>query len=160
MHERILYEKYKSNFVNKKSNSQQSLFPKYIELNKGDFQLMNEMIKEIKLLGFDIDIFGKNSVIINGIPSGSEEIDEKYLIESFIEELKLNNEKLNDDKNENIIRSFAKRCRVSEEKKLEINEMKSLIDQLFSCDISNYTPDGRKIFIQINKEQINNLFNV
>jgi len=160
MHERILYEKYKSNFVNKKSNSQQSLFPKYIELNKGDFQLMNEMIKEIKLLGFDIDIFGKNSVIINGIPSGSEEIDEKYLIESFIEELKLNNEKLSDDKNENIIRSFAKRCRVSEEKKLEINEMKSLIDQLFSCNISNYTPDGRKIFIQINKEQINNLFHV
>ncbi len=160
MHERILYEKYKSNFVNKKSNSQQSLFPKYIELNKGDFQLMNEMIKEIKLLGFDIDIFGKNSVIINGIPSGSEEIDEKYLIESFIEELKLNNEKLSYNKNENIIRSFAKRCRVSEEKKLEINEMKSLIDQLFSCDISNYTPDGQKIFTQINKEQINNLFHV
>ena len=34
MHERILYEKYKSNFENKKSNSQQSLFPKYVELNK------------------------------------------------------------------------------------------------------------------------------
>ena len=107
-----------------------------------------------------LDIFGKNSVVINGIPSGSEEIDEKYLIEGFIEELKLNNEKLTDEKNEKIIRSFAKRCRISKEKKLEINEMKSLIDQLFSCEISNYTPDGKKIFIQINKEQINNLFYV
>ena len=66
MHERILYEKYKSNFENKKSNSQQSLFPKYVELNKTDFQLMSEMIDEIKLLGFDIDIFGDNSIIING----------------------------------------------------------------------------------------------
>ena len=160
MHERILYEKYKSNFENKKSNSQQSLFPKYVELNKTDFQLMSEMIDEIKLLGFDIDIFGDNSIIINGIPSGSEEIDEKNLIESFIEEMKLNNEKINENKNEKIIRSFAKRCRISEEKKLEESEMKSLIDQLFSCEISNYTPDGEKIFIQINKEQINNLFNV
>ena len=160
MHERILYEKYKSNFKNKKSNSQQSLFPKYIELNKTDFQLMSEMIDEIKVLGFDIDIFGDNSIIINGIPSGSEEIDEKNLIESFIEEMKLNNEKIDDNKNEKIIRSFAKRCRISEEKKLEEDEIKSLIDQLFSCEISNYTPDGEKIFIQINKEQINNLFNV
>ena len=160
MHERILYEKYKSNFQNKKSNSQQSLFPKYVELNKTDFQLMRDMIEEIKLLGFDIDIFGDNSIIINGIPSGSEEIDEKNLIESFIEEMKLNNEKINENKNEKIIRSFAKRCRISEKKKLEESEMKSLIDQLFSCEISNYTPDGEKIFIQINKEQINNLFNV
>jgi len=160
MHERILYEKYKSNFQNKKSNSQQSLFPKYVELNKTDFQLMSDMIDEIKLLGFDIDIFGDNSIIINGIPSGSEEIDEKNLIESFIEEMKLNNEKFNDNKNEKIIRSFSKRCRIPEEKKLEESEMKSLIDQLFSCEISNYTPDGEKIFIQINKEQINNLFHV
>ena len=84
----------------------------------------------------------------------------KNLIESFIEEMKLNNEKIDDNKNEKIIRSFAKRCRISEEKKLEEDEIKSLIDQLFSCEISNYTPDGEKIFIQINKEQINNLFNV
>ena len=160
MHERILYEKYKANFKNKKSNSQQSLFPKYIELNKTDFQLMSELINEIKLLGFDIDIFGTNSVVINGIPSGSEDINEKHLIESFIEELKLNNESFSDDKNEKIIRSFAKRCRIREEKKLEIDEMKSLIDQLFSCKIFNYTPDGEKIFIQINKNQINKFFDV
>ena len=52
---------------------------------------MKIIFEDIRSIGFDIDYFGKNSVVINGTPAGINDVNEKDLIEGFIEEVKNNN---------------------------------------------------------------------
>ncbi|MDH5608586.1 MAG: DNA mismatch repair endonuclease MutL, partial [Cyclobacteriaceae bacterium] len=67
-HERILFERYQSRSRGQSGVSQASLFPQHIELNPADMALVMEIQPEIRMLGFDIELFGKNSVALNGIP--------------------------------------------------------------------------------------------
>ena len=71
------------------SNSQQNLFPQYIEFNSSDYEIIKNIIPDIRSLGFNIEIFGKNSIVINGIQTGLDDINEKEIIESFLEEISI-----------------------------------------------------------------------
>ena len=68
-HERILFEKFSNQIKNKTAQSQQSLFPQTITFHAADFALVLEMQQEIEALGFRIEIFGKNTILVNGVPA-------------------------------------------------------------------------------------------
>ena len=156
--QRILYEKFKNSSLNSNANSQQNLFPKYIEFNNSDFQLIKEMLNDIKSIGFNIDVFGKNSVIINGVPTGLDDINEEEIIEGFIEEIKKNNQNLKAEKKEIILKSFSRKAKIINNKRLNHKEMESIIDRLFACANPKYSPDGELNFVELSDDKIKNLF--
>ena len=156
--QRILYEKFKNSSLNSNANSQQNLFPKYIEFNNSDFQLIKEMLNDIKSIGFNIDVFGKNSVIINGVPTGLDDINEEEIIESFIEEIKKNNQNLKAEKKEILLKSFSRKAKIINNKRLNHKEMESIIDRLFACTNPKYSPDGELNFVELGNDKIKNLF--
>ena len=156
--QRILYEKFKNSSLNSNANSQQNLFPKYIEFNNSDFQLIKEMLNDIKSIGFNIDVFGKNSVIINGVPTGLDDINEEEIIEGFIEEIKKNNQNLKAEKKEIILKSFSRKAKIINNKRLNDKEMESIIDRLFACENPKYSPDGELNFVELGDDKIKNLF--
>jgi len=156
--QRILYEKFKNSSLNSNANSQQNLFPKYIEFNNSDFQLIKEILNDIKSIGFNIDIFGKNSVIINGVPTGLDDINEEEIIEGFIEEIKKNNQNLKVEKKEIILKSFSRKAKIINNKRLNDKEMESIIDRLFACENPKYSPDGELNFVELGDDKIKNLF--
>ena len=155
--QRILYEKFINSNINTYTNTQQSLFPQYIEFNKSDFKIIQEIIDDIKSIGFNIDFFGENSVVINGIPNGLDDINEKEIIEGFIEEIKNNNsDKL--EKRDLIIKFFSKKAKIINNKSLSITEMNLIIDRLFACKNSKYSPDGKQNYIELGIDKVENLF--
>ena len=156
--QRILYEKFKNSSLNSNANSQQNLFPKYIEFNNSDFQLIKEILNDIKSIGFNIDVFGKNSVIINGVPTGLDDINEEEIIEGFIEEIKNNNQNLKAEKKEIILKSFSRKAKIINNKRLNDKEMESIIDRLFACKNPKYSPDGELNFVELSDDKIKNLF--
>ncbi len=68
-HERILYEKALANFENSLPTTQQLLFPQTVQLSASDYTLAKELIPHLEKLGFDLKPFGKNTVVIEGIPA-------------------------------------------------------------------------------------------
>ena len=84
-HERILYEHYFKTKAQAPLPSQQILFPEQLELSAKDFSLVESLLPEFKLLGFDIEIFGKNSIVVNGAPGDLENTNEAHTIENIIE---------------------------------------------------------------------------
>ena len=156
--QKILYEKFKKSSLNSNAHSQQNLFPKYIEFNNSDFQLIKEILNDIKSIGFNIDVFGKNSVIINGVPAGLDDINEEEIIEGFVEEIKKNNQNLKTEKKEIILKSFSKKAKIINNKRLNHKEMESIIDRLFACKNPKYSPDGELNFVELNDNKIKNLF--
>lgn len=158
-HERILYEKYQAALERNAGFSQQFLFPQAIELSPSDFSLVMELENEIKSLGFLFNIFGKNTLVINGVPADYNGGNEKELFEGLLEQFKQNRRELTLDKRENLARSMARRTAVKAGHRLSNKEMSSLIDQLFGCANPNYSPDGQLTYYILDLNKISNFFN-
>jgi len=153
-YERILYEKYNNNLKNKKSFTQQLLFPKTLDLQPADYQLVIEIQEEIKALGFSFEEFGQHTIKINGVPPEVQEENEKEIFEGLVQQFKTNQTDLQLDRLENIARSFSKRSSskyMGELSKIEIN---LLIHQLFETAVPSYTPNGEPIMTILSLEQL------
>tara|TARA_B100001559_G_scaffold317314_1_gene322307 strand:+ start:285 stop:2060 length:1776 start_codon:yes stop_codon:yes gene_type:complete len=155
--QRIIYEKYEKG-INKFTNTQQNLFPQYIDLNQSDFEIIKTIIEDIKSIGFDIDYFGENSVVVNGIPAGLNDINEKDLVEGFIEEVKNCNSDLDKEKRDKILKFFSKKVKIISSKILNEDQMNLIIDKLFACKNPKFTPDGKQNYIELGIEKVENLF--
>lgn len=145
-HERVLFEKFISQLKNKSGESQQSLFPQSVTLGAADFALLMEMEQEVQALGFRFEIFGKNTVLVNGSPPQIANGREKQLFEGLLEQFKINQAELSVPLPENLARALAKRAAIKAGQKLMAEEMRSLADSLMVCRTPNYTPEGTPTF--------------
>ncbi|MBL7917127.1 MAG: DNA mismatch repair endonuclease MutL [Bacteroidia bacterium] len=157
-HERILYEHYFSTKQQTPLTTQQILFQEQIELSMKDFQLIENILPELKILGFDIEIFGKNSIVVNGVPGELENLNVLNTIENIIESYKLNTIDTKMDVHDNVCRALAKNTSIKNGKILDTNEMQLLVSHLMHCENFSFTPDGKTIFMQVEKDQIDKHF--
>lgn len=157
-HERILYEGYLEKLQDQSGTSQQQLFTQTVEFSPGDTEILLGILDEINLLGFDIQHFGKNTFIINGIPAelvGRK--DESKVLDQLIAQYKFGIE-LNLDIKENIARSMARSAAIKRGQSLTKEEMQGLIDKLFACAIPYKSPTGRNCFHTFELEEVAKLF--
>jgi DNA mismatch repair protein MutL len=153
-YERILFEKYSTALFQRKSTTQQLLFPKTIRLNGADAMLCLEILEEIRALGFDINQIGHDSFIINGIPTDLPDEDEQKMLEGILEQFKQNQNELKLDKLENLARSMAKRTSGRHNHSLTSLEMNALVEQLFASSNPSYTPSGEVTMRIISLEEM------
>lgn len=157
-HERILYEKNIEKLNSGTGESQQSLFPQTITLPVADFAMVMETEPEIRALGFRIEVFGKNTILVTGIPAHVKSGQEKGLFEGLIEQFKINQSELSLPLNENLARSLARRASIKHGQILQREEMQSIIDQLFACKTPGYTPDGTPVFFIFELDKMGSYF--
>lgn len=144
-HERILYERFLLHLEDRKGASQQSLFPQTVTLSPGDFELAKSLLDDIKSLGFDVREFGKNTLVIEGIPVdlGSTNINETQLFEHLIEGFKNSQQELKLTKRDALARSMARNSAIKAGTALSQQEMNTLIDELFACKTPNFSINGK-----------------
>jgi len=157
-HERILFERMLSALKKEQPMAQQSLFPETITLNAADYHVCLEMIKDMELLGFDIRDFGNNSVVVHGFPAEMKPAGAGDTVEMMIEQYK-SLQGLNDTQQaEKVSRAAARASAINYGKQLSDMEMQELIDQLFACEIPNYTPSGSLIVRIMDLEELDSHF--
>ncbi|MEK6783488.1 MAG: DNA mismatch repair endonuclease MutL [Bacteroidota bacterium] len=156
-HERVLYEKYMLELKGSSGSSQQSLFPQTITLSASDFALVMEMEQEIKVLGFRFEVFGKNALLVSGIPTEATG-NEKELFEGLLEQFKRNQSELSIPLRENLAQSLAKRTAIKSGQKLIKEEMEAVVQGLFACRNPNFSPYGKPTFFIFDYSKIENYF--
>ncbi|MDB4920984.1 DNA mismatch repair endonuclease MutL [Mucilaginibacter sp.] len=144
-HERILYERFLQQLQNHSGVSQQSLFPQSVTLNSSDFELLKELLPDIRALGFDIREFGKNTVVVEGIPADLNNASEHEILEQLLEGFKNNQSILKLDKRDSLARSLARNAATKAGIKMSLEEMNILIDQLFACQMPNLALNGKLV---------------
>jgi DNA mismatch repair protein MutL len=157
-HERIVYEYYLKTKPETKIASQQLLFAEQLEFSANDFSLIKNLIDEFKILGFDIDVFGKNSMIVNGTPSDLQDFNIPQTIDGILESYKLNTIDAKLEKHDNLCRAIAKNICIKYGKVLEASEMKQLLNQLINCENPLYTASGKIIMMETNYIDIDKFF--
>ena len=156
-HERVLFEKYLARQKGGAGNSQQSLFPQTVTLTAADYALAMEIEQELIGLGFRFEIFGKNAVLVTGIPTGVTGT-EKELFEGLIEQFKKNQAELQLPVRDNLALALARRAAIKSGQKLLPEEIKSVVEGLFACAKPNFSPDGRPTFFTFETSKIESYF--
>lgn len=156
-HERVLYEKYQKASAQPHA-TQKSLFPVVLELSTSDVVLLEEMVEDLSNIGYEIEAFGQNSFIIQGIPADVLAGNEKNAIELLLEQFKHFSADLKFSKREKLIRCMARQMAIKAGQNLSQKEMHSMIESLSECDIPNTTASGAPTFIEFNEAYLDRLF--
>lgn len=157
-HERVLYERYSQAVTGRPLPSQQSLFPEKLELSAADAVTLGEMLPGLRLLGYDVQPFGKDTFVIQGIPGDVQAGGEKQSIEGLIEQYKNFAPEVKMDKREKMIRSVAAQHAIRAGQQMGPAEMQDLIDKLFACGQPQATPSGRATFLIFRLEELSGMF--
>jgi DNA mismatch repair protein MutL len=157
-HERILFEKLTEKIELKRVHSQQLLFPVTVNLSAPDAELAGELKNDFASVGFQIEHFGGNSFIIQGVPAELKDENVQALFESVLETFKHNQLGLKIDKQQNLLRSMARNMAIKPGKVLVSEEMQSLVDDLFACQVSNISPSGKNTILMIGTDEIEKRF--
>jgi DNA mismatch repair protein MutL len=157
-HERIIYEHYLRAKPESKIASQQLLFPEQIELSVNDFSLVRNLLDEFGLLGFDIQEFGKNSIVVNGAPADLPDSNVVQVIEGILETYKLNTIDAKVEKHDNLCRSIARNTCVKYGKVLDEEEMRLMVNNLLLCENPLYTANGKPVMMEIEISEMEKFF--
>jgi DNA mismatch repair protein MutL len=157
-HERILFERLMSSIEKESIAIQQQLFPQTVHFSPSDAELLLSLKQEIHNTGFDIEDFGNGAFVVNGTPMDLQEPDVQGLLERVIENYKKDIDKSQDNSQIRLAVSLARQMAIKPGKILSIEEMRSLVDQLFACSIPDATPAGKKTFTIIAYEELEKKF--
>lgn len=157
-HERILYERALANFENSLPSTQQLLFPHTVELSASDYSLVKELMPYLEQLGFDVKLFGRNTVIIEGIPADVRIGNEAKILQDVLDEYKNNEHTATIDARDRVAKSFACKAAVKAGDKLNTGEMISLIDHLFATSMPYVCPHGRPVVVKISIDELDRRF--
>ena len=156
-HQRILFEQF---LLNKRKNlpSQQLLFPVLLELSKIEMNLVNEMMTSIEKIGFSVEIFGKESLSINGSPPGIKENDIKGVFLGMLEGFSHDEKDKESGVYNKLAKSLAAKMAIKAGQNLGEKEMENLVDRLFACDMPYSLPNGKPIVVTLPIEELNKRF--
>jgi DNA mismatch repair protein MutL len=157
-HERILFEKALQTFsANSRQASQQLLFPVSLELSPDDFSLLGDVVKEFERLGFALRAFGKNTMLIEAVPSDLRNIDEGRVVLEILDNYRERREK-QQNKTYNMAASYACKAAIKTGDRLDPLEMQNLVDQLFQCESPYACPHGRPTIVNLTIDELDRRF--
>jgi DNA mismatch repair protein MutL len=157
-HERVLYERALDRFQRSTQTTQQLLFPYTLQLSAADYALMAELIPHFELLGFGVKLFGKNTVVIEGVPPDIRIGNEEGIVQEVMALYKEYQQESPLNVRDNLAKSYSCKSAIKAGDVLSEQEMRSLIDQLFATKMPYVCPHGRPIVLRISLEELDRRF--
>ena len=157
-HERVLYERLAQAINGNPLPTQRSMFPVTFDLAPADSVLLDEIMNDLHQLGYVVEHFGSNTFIIQGTPADIEQGNEKIVIERLLEQYKHFSAELKFSKREKLIRSLARQQAIKPGQPLTEKEMEALVNDLFRCNQSNSSPDGKPTYLEFRLDQLEKMF--
>ena len=157
-HERILYEQYGLAAHGQQMATQQSLFPVTLELAGADAALLTDLLPDLLTIGYQVEPFGNNSFVIQGIPADVLPGNEKNSIELLIEQFKHFSSDIKFSKREKLVRCMARQQAIKAGQSLTQKEMLVLVEELFTCSSPNVTPTGSPTYLEFKEDYLDRMF--
>ena len=154
VHERILYEKLKSQYYGTEVSMQQLLVPIRVMVDPRERELIFEEEENFSKAGFEVDRFSDNEILIRAVPM----IDFRDSIENIFKNILKNiKENKNVDIRESILISMSCKGAIKANERLTHEEMEKIVGELH--EIGEYTcPHGRPIIVKISRDDLEKLF--
>ena len=158
-HERLLLEKFKKKFENNYVENQLLLIPVIIDLELDQLDSFKANIKIFNKLGFDIEEFGKSSIIVRSIPTLLFNFDIEEIIKDLCDDIKTKGFPADyQERVKLIIGNICCHKAIRSGRVLTTEEMNSLLREMEDTPNSGQCNHGRPTSITLNIKQIEKLF--
>ena len=155
-HERILFEKLKAN--QEKISSQSLLTPISVRLSPaaaGELLANKDMLEE---LGFEIDEFGENTVLLRQIPMDLSTDAAHEAVEEMAADLLNGRREKKTTVRDEILHTVACKAAIKAGWKNDEAELLAIVKQVMAREDLKYCPHGRPICITLSKKQLEKQF--
>ncbi|MGH7884501.1 MAG: DNA mismatch repair endonuclease MutL [Thermodesulfobacteriota bacterium] len=159
-HERVNFERIKRAYVDSKIvQSQELLIPQVLELNSLELGVADQFNNEIKNLGFNIAVFGRNTVRLSSVPAFLLNSSYKEIFLNLLHEINNLGEGKNiKDKLDLVCATIACHGSIRANRKLQQKEVEYLFSDLDKCDFPHACPHGRPIVTEISYNSLEKMF--
>ena len=158
-HERIVKEEMLLQRKNNKIESQILLIPEVVKLSSAHLDVLLDNFESIKSIGFEIEIFGDDSVLIRAVPNLLNGANIQELIKDVAQELfETGSQNSIDQKIDTIISTSSCYGSVRSGRDLSIEEMNALLRKMETTPNSNQCNHGRPTSIKLSINDIEKLF--
>jgi DNA mismatch repair protein MutL len=158
-HERILYNEAKKALEAGEVSvpTQQLLFPAHLDLTPVQLQAYQSHANQLAVLGFTIEPFGGQSILVQGIPSSLKNWADGQLLLDILDDLAAGGRDSDTSKSD-LLSSYACHGAIRAGELLTVPEMQNLVDQLFATDLPLSCPHGRPTLIQYSLAELEKRF--
>lgn len=153
-HEKILFEAFMAAFENSNVQSQMLLLPEIISLSKIELMRLDEVVPLLQEMGFMIEAFGDDSVVMREIPSMLSFSQAKDMVSSVFENAKEHV----DDHFKHQIAEKACKAAIKAHDAIHDDERLALVDSLKGLNSPYTCPHGRPIIISFSLSEIERKF--
>ena len=158
-HERIMYEKVKSNFYsNSEKDSQMLLLPDIITLTGKEMNIAKDNFDLFEKAGFILEEFGENTIKLSGVPEICVDLDTKEMFLETLDEINTVARTAKQEKEEKFLATIACKAAVKANMALTEDEVNSLMEQLLKLPNPFTCPHGRPTVIRMSKYDIERKF--
>ena len=157
-HERVLFERALKTMGHESAPSRQLLFPVTLDLMVPQIALVREHFDHFARLGFNVKLFGEQTVVVDAVPCMAHSQDVDTLFHRMIENLQEMPEK-NLKTEERIALTFSGHAGIRKGDPLSQQEMNGLVNDLFATEMPYVSPRGRPTVVRMPLEEIERRFN-
>jgi len=155
-HERILFEKLKAK--QEAITSQSLLTPVPCRLNAVSAGILLSNRELLEQLGFEIDEFGDNTVLLRQIPMDLEPDNAAEAIEAIASDLLNGRQEKAESVRDEILHTVACKAAIKAGWHSDRKELEVLVKQVMAREDLKYCPHGRPICITLSKKQLEKQF--
>ena len=158
-HERLVYEKMKTQLKAGGIKQQLLLIPEIVKLDQSKLQRIIENKKEFERLGLIIEEFGHDAVLVREIPSILGDTNVENLVTDIADELEeLGSSTTLEDKLGHICGTIACHNSIRSGRSLRVEEMNALLREMEETPHSGQCNHGRPTYVELKLSDIEKLF--
>jgi len=158
-HERVAFEKLRSQLDAGNVARQSLLIPQSVELTAGEMMLVEQKLSVLEHFGFTLEPFGPGAYAITSAPALLPEGDYRPVVRQMVAELADVNTsaKLRQHLEERLA-TMACHSVIRANRKLEFDEMRALLRELDQVEFATQCPHGRPVLIEFSRDDLERMF--
>ncbi len=159
-HERLTYEKFKTQYTRQGIESQGLLIPEVIEMSEDECHRLLNHADDLAKLGLEINAFGSDAIAVQSIPALlSDRLNIRALLKDLHDEIadhetaNLLEQRLNE-----VLSTMACHGSIRSGRRLNVDEMNTLLREMERTPMSGQCNHGRPTYITLSLKDIERLF--
>ncbi|WP_299786295.1 DNA mismatch repair endonuclease MutL [uncultured Marivita sp.] len=158
-HERLVYEKLKTQMTANGVPAQALLIPDVVEMSESDSARLLEIADDLTRMGLTVEPFGNGAVVVRETPAILGEVNADALLRDILDELDDQGEaRAVQDRIEAILSRVACHGSIRSGRQMRAEEMNALLREMEATPYSGQCNHGRPTYVELKLSDIERLF--
>ncbi|MEO7998764.1 MAG: DNA mismatch repair endonuclease MutL [Gemmatimonadaceae bacterium] len=157
-HERVLYEEFMSTLAEGRTPSQRLLFPLTLHLSAAEADAFEENRESLRLLGFEMEGFGGNTLLVNSVPMPHPRFDAERCLRDTLAALTGDRAPSDAKRHERLAATVACKAAIKGGDVLSQGEMRALYIALARTTLPAHDVHGRATIVRLSWDEIDRRF--